>query len=100
MLAPGAIEASSAICAFVFEQVGESGSETVTSLSASVPVFFTVIVKFAVAPDAIVCDFGLFVMEIAGVPPPPSSPPPHPVTHCQLLTALPLLACPGAVVPV
>src|SRR5690242_9459213 len=32
-------------------------------------------VKFAVPPDAIVCDFGFFVIEMAGVPPPPPPPP-------------------------
>jgi hypothetical protein len=53
----------------VWLQFGESGSETVTFVSVRVPVFVTTIVKFAVAPLAIVCDFGFFVIEIAGVPP-------------------------------
>src|SRR3954469_15595986 len=87
MLWPGASEANSPICAFVFEQFGESGSETVTSLRARVPVFVTVIVKLAVEPDAIVCDFGFFVIEIAGVPPPSSPPPPPEVIVTDSLAA-------------
>ena len=57
-------------------QFGESGSFTVTLVSVTVPVFVTVIEKFAVPPDEIVCDFGFFVIAIAGVPPPPPPPPP------------------------
>ena len=38
-----------------------------TFVSVTLPVFVTVIVKFAVPPLGIVCDFGFFVIEIAGV---------------------------------
>ncbi len=48
-------------------QFGESASATVTFVSVTLPVFVTVIVKFAVAPLAIDCDFGFFVIEIAGL---------------------------------
>jgi hypothetical protein len=66
-LAPGAIEASAASAALVFEQSDASGSVTVTFVSVTFPVFVTTIVKFAAAPDAIDCDFGFFVIEIAGL---------------------------------
>ena len=48
-------------------QFGESASVTVTFVSVTLPVFVTVIVKFAVAPLAIVCDFGFFVIAIDGL---------------------------------
>src|ERR1051325_7011405 len=49
-LAPGAIEASGGRSAFVFEQFGESGSSTWTSVSTVLPAFVTVIVNVAVPP--------------------------------------------------
>ena len=36
-------------------------------MSVTLPLFVTVIVKFAVPPLAIVCDFGFFVIEIDGL---------------------------------
>src|SRR5262245_28947062 len=47
-------------------QLGESASVTETFVSSTSPAFRTVIVKTAVPPGAIVCDFGFFVIEIAG----------------------------------
>ena len=66
-LAPGAIEASAGIVELDVLQPGARASETVTFVSVTLPVFVTVIVKFAVPPLAIVCDFGFFVIEIAGL---------------------------------
>ena len=66
MLAPGAIEASAGMFALVRLQPGESGSLTLTLLSVTGPVFVTTIVKVASAPLAIVCAFGLFVIEMLG----------------------------------
>ena len=51
----------------VFEQSGDSGSDTVTLISVTLPVFVTVIAKFAVDPLGIVWLFGFLVIEIAGV---------------------------------
>jgi hypothetical protein len=95
-LAPGAIEASAEICALVFEQSGERGSVTFTFVSVTLPLFVTTIVKFAVPPLEIVCDFGFFVIEMAG--------------FCgldggggfdtQCLSASELFTWPGALVPV
>ena len=48
-------------------QPGACASVTATSVSVVVPVFFTVIVKFAVPPESIACDFGSFVIEIEGL---------------------------------
>ena len=52
-------------------QFGASGSLTVTFCRVSWPVLVTVIVKLAVAPLAIDCDFGFLTIAIDGVPPPP-----------------------------
>jgi hypothetical protein len=41
-------------------------SVTVTPVSVTLPVFVTAIVKFAVPPVVIDCDFGFFVIEIDG----------------------------------
>ena len=86
-LAPGAIEARAGMLALVWLQFGDSGSETLTLLSVRVPVFVTTIVKVAVAPELICCDFGFFVIEIAGVPPPLDG-----GGATQFLIALPLFA--------
>ena len=64
--APGAIDASAGICAFVRLQFGDSGSVTVTFVNTVLPVFVTVIVNLAVPPTATVCDFGFFTIAIAG----------------------------------
>ena len=66
-LAPGLMEASAPIVELEALQPGAWASETVTFVSVTLPVFVTVIVKFAVPPLAIVCDFGFFVIEIAGL---------------------------------
>src|ERR671936_694974 len=47
-------------------QFGDSGSLTVTFVSATSPVLVTVILKFAVPPRVMTCDFGSFTIEIAG----------------------------------
>ena len=60
MLAPGASVPIALL------QPVESGSVTVTLASATVPVFVTVIVKFAVPPESTACVAGVFVMAIAG----------------------------------
>jgi hypothetical protein len=61
------MEARAAIVDFDWTQFGVRASATVTLRSVSPPVFVTTIVKFAVPPLEIVCDFGFFVIEIAGV---------------------------------
>jgi hypothetical protein len=66
-LAAGDIEPRAAIDALEELQFGDSGSETVTFVSVTLPVFDTTIVNVAVAPVEIVCDFGLLVIEIAGL---------------------------------
>src|SRR5262249_8707631 len=47
-------------------QSGVSGSVTVTFVSVTLPVLVTTMVKLAVPPLGIVCDFGFLVIEIAG----------------------------------
>ena len=47
-------------------QAGESASTTRTFVSATSPVFVTVIVNVAVPPFATVCSFGFFTIAIAG----------------------------------
>jgi hypothetical protein len=66
-LAPGAIDPRAAIVELVFEQSGESGSETLTFVSVTFPVLVTVIEKLALDRLGIVWLFGFFMIEIDGL---------------------------------